>query len=347
MERGFYMSSEKITITNKLRLDIIERRKNEGISSYDLSEKVGNGHSKFWLQNIESGKTKKITKDDLLKIYMVLNDTDDPDSVVYQIEQILNQSIGSTERKWFELIDISNDFSEIYEEDNLMNSLNDLLEDQLIPEIRSAVFGMSTNQKQAALTALQQLYYSLYKNPDLAFALIGIPVYGIKDLDEKEHSCALNSLLSMYSKFKDLSEKNQSMNTIKEWQKRDEYYATLSKKQAHTALNNFKEILSELYNELHSSNPNIFPFVCKFNTDVSFVIERSQPNVLKHYLKSWDIFDGKGFVTHIRECIKWFSGFQEEYALPPIYSVIDIKKLPELYDLLNNYGNIYPSPDDL
>ena len=166
MERRFYMSSEKITITNKLRLDIIERRKNEGISSYDLSEKVGNGHSKFWLQNIESGKTKKITKDDLLKIYMVLNDTDDPDSVVYQIEHILNQSIGSTERKWFELIDISNDFSEIYEEDNLMNSLNDLLEDQLIPEIRSVVFGMSTNQKQAALTALQQLYYSLYKNFD-------------------------------------------------------------------------------------------------------------------------------------------------------------------------------------
>ena len=59
MKRGTYMSTEKIVITTNLRLDIIERRKEKGISSYDLSEQVGNGHSKFWLQNIESGKTKK------------------------------------------------------------------------------------------------------------------------------------------------------------------------------------------------------------------------------------------------------------------------------------------------
>ena len=41
------MSTEKIVITTNLRLDIIERRKEKGISSYDLSEQVGNGHSKF------------------------------------------------------------------------------------------------------------------------------------------------------------------------------------------------------------------------------------------------------------------------------------------------------------
>ena len=44
------MATEKITITDNLRLNIIERRKNLGISSYELSEKIGNGHSKFWLQ---------------------------------------------------------------------------------------------------------------------------------------------------------------------------------------------------------------------------------------------------------------------------------------------------------
>ena len=55
MKRGTYMSTEKIVITTNLRLDIIERRKEKGISSYDLSEQVGNGHSKFWLQNLESG----------------------------------------------------------------------------------------------------------------------------------------------------------------------------------------------------------------------------------------------------------------------------------------------------
>ena len=60
------MANEKITITDRLRCDIIERKKSYGLSSYELSERTGNGHSKFWLQNIESGKTKKISKQDLL-----------------------------------------------------------------------------------------------------------------------------------------------------------------------------------------------------------------------------------------------------------------------------------------
>ena len=51
------MATEKINITDTLRLNIVERRKALGISSYGLSEKIGNGHSKFWLQNIENGKT--------------------------------------------------------------------------------------------------------------------------------------------------------------------------------------------------------------------------------------------------------------------------------------------------
>lgn len=96
-----------------------------GISSYDLSEQVGNGHSKFWLQNIENGKTKKITKDDLIKIYMILEETDDPDDAIDTVEQILKQTIGNDEREWYELIDISDNFSEIYEEDDLMDSLDD------------------------------------------------------------------------------------------------------------------------------------------------------------------------------------------------------------------------------
>ena len=74
------MATEKIAITDKLRNDIIERRKQEALSSYELSEK--SGHSKFWLQNIESGKTKKISKSDLLSIYKILLYTDDSEDVI-------------------------------------------------------------------------------------------------------------------------------------------------------------------------------------------------------------------------------------------------------------------------
>ena len=54
------MAIDKIEITDRLRNHIIEIRKERGLSSYKLSEE--SGHSKFWLQNIESGKTKKINK---------------------------------------------------------------------------------------------------------------------------------------------------------------------------------------------------------------------------------------------------------------------------------------------
>lgn len=336
------MSAEKIGITDKLRLDITERRKELGISSYELSERVGNGHSKFWLQNIESGKTKKIARDDLIKIYLILTKSDEPEDAIYYIEQILNQNIGKTARPWYELIDISDTFSEIYEEEDLMDILDELLDDQIIPQIRNNIFGMSTNQKQAALTALQQFFYSLYKDPDLAFALIGIPVYGVKVLDESEHITALNDLLSLYSKFNNLSIKNNSMKTIHELQKHDEYFDSLAKEWICTALENFKNIIAELYDEIHHITPDIYSFMRNFTTDVSFMIERGQPNVLKHYLKSWQIHTGKDFATHIDECVKWFLGFGDEYGLPFIYDVIDQSQLAEIYEYLNSYGEIYP-----
>lgn len=336
------MPTEKILISDRLRLDIIERRKNIGISSYELSEKIGNGHSKFWLQNIESGKTKKIAKDDLVKIYMILTGSDEPEDAISCLERILNQNIGNNIRPWYELIDISNEFSEIYEEDDLMDTLDQLLDDQLIPKIRDAIFGMSTNQKQAALTALQHLYYSLYKNQDLAFALIGIPVYGIKNFDETEYITALNDLLWLYSKFNDLAIKNDSIHRIHELQKNDEYLQSLFYEWIHEALDNFSKIISDLYDEIHKKSPNIYLFMQNFIKDVSFMIERGQPNVLKHYLKSWQISTGKDFVIHIEDCIKWFIGFQNRYDLPFIYNVVDKNKLNEIYDYLNKYGNIKP-----
>lgn len=334
------MATEKIIVTDDLRLNIIERRKNMGISSYELSEKIGNGHSKFWLQNIESGKTKKILKDDLIKIYMILEKTDEPEDVIDTIEQLLKQSIGKKGRNWYELIDISDEFSEIYVEDDLMDIVDDLLDDQLVSRIRDTIFGMSTNQKQAALTVLQHLNYSFYKNPDLAFTLLSIPVYGVSDTDESEHIAALNDLLSLYSKFKSLSIKNNSIETIHEWQKYDTYFDSLAKEWIATALDNFKKLISKLYTEIQKETPDIYSIMRSFTTDVSFMIERGQPNVLKHYLKSWQIYTGKEFATHIKDCVKWFLAFDREYDLPIIYDVVDQSQLDEIYEFLNNYGDI-------
>ncbi|MDC6138774.1 hypothetical protein PO869_01895 [[Ruminococcus] gnavus] len=337
------MANEKITITDRLRCDIIERRKSYGLSSYELSERTGNGHSKFWLQNIESGKTKKISKQDLLSLYMTMEGVDEEDYVTEHIEKILNQSVGDDSKEWYELINIYDDYSENYNEDSLMDELEELLEEEIVPQIRNSIFGMSINQKQAALSALKNFYYSLYTNSDLAFALINIPLFGVSVLDKKEYYEAINDLLAIGAKYNDLVIKNKSFETIQQWEEQDEYFKKLDQKTIYTALNNFKNILQELYNSIKSDDIDMFELVRKFNLDVSFMIERGQPNVLKHYLKSFHISTGKDFSTHIKECVRWFIGFEDEYKLPFIFDIIDENHLQDIYEFLNNYGNIYPT----
>ena len=113
------------------------------------------------MQNIESGKTKKISKSDLLSIYKILLYTDDSEDVIDDVEQILNQQIGSDQKEWYELIQISSDFEEMFDEDEIMETLEEYWNEKLYDQIRNSVFNMTTNQKQAALTAIQNFYYSL------------------------------------------------------------------------------------------------------------------------------------------------------------------------------------------
>lgn len=58
--------NEYIILTDKIIENIIQKRKDENLSAYGLSEKIGK--TKFWLPNIENRKQKKIKYDDLEKI---------------------------------------------------------------------------------------------------------------------------------------------------------------------------------------------------------------------------------------------------------------------------------------
>lgn len=337
------MATDKITITDRLRYDIIEKRKSMGMSSYELSERTGNGHSKFWLQNIESGKTKKITKQDLISLYMAMNGDDaDEDNATLEIESILNQSIGNDYKQWYELITISDEFSENYDDEDLMDELDEFLEDKIVYEIRNIIFGMSINQKQAAMTALQNFYYSLYKNPDLAFALINIPIYGVKEMNKEQHNNALNDLLAISAKYNDLVIKNNSLETIKTWHERDKYYEEINKQTIQTAFVNFKNMLLEILDTSKIDNPDLHQLVYRFNMDVTFMIERGQPNVTKHYLKSFHIYDGKSFIKHIDECYTWFRGFDTMYGVENLYTEIPKELINSVYDYLDTVGEIKP-----
>ena len=333
------MEIKKITVTDKLRKDIIERRKQESLSSYELSEK--SGHSKYWLSNIESGKTKKISKADLVSIYMILLNTDDSEDAINEIEQILNQQIGSERKEWYELIELSDEFKDMYDEDETMEALDEYWNDKIYERISNSIFGMSVDQKQAALTAVQNFYYSMYLNPELTLVLMNIPIYGVNKSNTEEYYAAVNDLLSVAAKYNDLAVKNHSMDTIQSWRERDKYYEEQDKNIIHIALSNFQKCIQKLLDTIDTENPDIQSILDDFLQNVTFKIERVQPNVLKHYLKSFlRIYTGEKFSTHIHDCVSWFMGFQNKYDLPFIYNVVSKTDLDKVYAYLNSYGEI-------
>ena len=120
------MAVEKIDITDKLKKNIIELRKNKSLSSYELSEAIG--HSKYWLQNIESGKTKKIKKTDLISIYNILLDDEEETDVSEYIESILNQRISSEHKSWYDFIEVDEEYEEILNDDDLDCELDELVD---------------------------------------------------------------------------------------------------------------------------------------------------------------------------------------------------------------------------
>lgn len=332
------METEKIFITERLIHDIVKRRSKAGLTCYELSEKTG--HSKYWLRNIEAGKIKKITKENLILLYMTMEGNCDEEKAIKRIEQVLNQQVGEENKEWYDLIKIPKCFSEIQDDDILLGKINFMLENRLHKIIINTAMEMSIKEKQAALIALQNLYHSFYKNPEQAFALINIPVYGVSETNKEEYTSAINDLLAIGARYSDLCVKNKSLETIRQWKNWDKENEQSGKKDIHTAFNNFVEIIYQLNESINMANPDLFKLADDLCTKVSFLIEKGQPNVLKHYLKSFRIHDGKGFVKHIIECVTWFDNFRETYDLPYLYNAIDTDILLDIYAFLEDYGKI-------
>lgn len=333
------MSNEKFTITRGLLNDIIEQRKKKGFSAYELSEK--SGHSKYWLSNIESGKTQKISQENLISLYKILLGTDEMEDILYHVSQILKLPVDSRPREWYECIEISKEFDQVYDNDAL-DSLYDNIWNNHIDERMWHFFGgLSVHKKQAALTAIDNFYNSLFKEPELTFLLLNVPIYGIKSLDLKERNDLMRDLLTLFSKYNELAIKNKSLDDIKFQHEYEEYYEKRDKEVIHKALDNFKEMIQKILNSSKTENPDMYALTQEFRNNVTLVIENGQPNATKTYLLSaYKIGSGKKFATHIQECVNWFIGFQNQYALPYLYDIVDDKTLDQVYSYLNSFGEI-------
>lgn len=326
----------KIEISERLRKNIILMRKNKFLSSYELSSQ--SGHSKYWLPNIESGKTKKIKKSDLISIYKILCNTDDENEITEYIESILNQQFGSDEKNWYDLIKISDMYKDSFDETDLENASEDLL-NEFNSAFRNSFDEMSVQQKQAVLTSLLNICYSLRKNPSLTYTLMNVPVYGVDATDKAEFNFSLKELLTLSSKYQDLADKNNVQDSA-HWYNFNQQLDAIFQKSIHLAYNNFIDYFEELETSLQSKDADLYELSGRLTTDICFVIERGQPNALKLHLQHFRIYDGQDFAMCIKECYNFFVGFEDRYELPSIYDHISYDRLESVCNILNTYGEI-------
>ena len=80
------MFPEKIQLTDDLIDLITNQRKENHISAYDLSEKIGK--NKSWLTNIENHRTKTISRKDLLALFSQFNIPVDLDPELFIIKNL-------------------------------------------------------------------------------------------------------------------------------------------------------------------------------------------------------------------------------------------------------------------
>lgn len=146
------MLPNKIELTDKIVQMLSNKRKETGVSAYDLSESLQK--SKYWLSNIEAGKTKFISKEDLLDVIkrIVLIGNDD---VEQYTENLINSvdilPVSTTQLELFKVYeDETNDDDLRKEFDKHLNGIVEMmtvLYEHVEPKNRQDVIDMTKRMR--------------------------------------------------------------------------------------------------------------------------------------------------------------------------------------------------------
>lgn len=314
------MATEKITITDQLRNNIIEERKDFHYTASELSEE--SGHSKYWLANIESGKTKKISKEDLISIYKTLFPHNDEENILDHIERIINQPLSSKLKKWYELIDIENQYENMLNPLDRVSELKSLCKD--IFERLYKEFSVSdAHQQQAILTCLLHFQRSFIINPELAFPTLYLPTYCTNFMCTEEFNSVLSDILQLAAKFNDLVVKNNSLQYFADYMSAEKEQIEKNKKTGKTALENFKSILSVISNLKDISNLDLKNIRSLFYSSVALLFNDIESYTVGFTIPGLKEIDtGVAFSKLITKCYNWLSDRQKELELPNINQYI-------------------------
>lgn len=301
---GYSMSTEKITVTDQLRSDIVQRRKELEFTAAFLSER--SGHSKYWLSNIENGKTQKISENDLFTIYSILLNEDEYEPIAECLEKILNQPLAHTNKNWYDLIKIEKKYCSVFDTFKLDDFHKELLTD-IIQRINEQYNNGAVQTKQAILTALLHLERTLIVNPSLAFTLLYIPAYCTDENNTDEYNSVLSDILVLAAKFNDLVQKNDSLTIVAQCLKAEKHKMEETKKILITALENFNSILNVIVSLEGAKYPKLGNVCRLFYSSIVELIKKVDAEIVGGYIPYiFHINSGSDFSSLISYCRDWF-----------------------------------------
>lgn len=299
------MSTEKITVTDQLRSDIVQRRKEVEFTAALLSER--SGHSKYWLSNIENGKTKKITENDLLTLYSILLNEDEYEPIAECLENILNQPLTNTNKNWYDLIKIEKHYSATMNRNELDGLFRDLIYD-IHNRINGQYENSSVHIRQAILTTLLHLQRTLIVNPSLAFTLFYVPTYCTEEKKNNEYNSVLGDILALAAKFNDLAHKNDSLNVVSQYIKAEKQKLENDKKNVISALENFNSILNVIVSLDGAKYPKLGNVCRLFYSSVVDIIKKVDKDIVGDFIPYiFHINSGNDFKYLVADCKCWFS----------------------------------------
>ena len=327
------MAKKRVYINDQLRNNIIETRKNLGYTAAELSEK--SGHSKFWLSNIEGKKTVQIKKDDIFALYRILLPDKNISEITKFVETLINQPLNSW-NNWDSLISIEEEYANI-DDISILNSEISNSICKISNSITNFSMYASVHKKQAILTALLHFQRSLYFNPELAYTLLYIPVYGVSPIHRSDVSNSVDELLALAARYQDLVLQNDSIKLIKRCKEMDEEQDEVNYEAGLQLLLTLKNILKLIadYETINTSQLQNLESI--FNSSVSILLKRITLHVPEEELFTlFPVHNGNDFCRLIDGCITFMKKFQDELNLPDVMKYITQHLYDEAITKLKN-----------
>lgn len=188
-------SKDKIILADYILEDLVDRRKDMGLSAYALSEKLEK--SKFWISNFENKKVKYIAREDLKTIYSFFFNDSNFDVNQY-LDKLQQKNDAQLKGSWLKTGNVLPKYIDTNTEDDILDIYEDLIDE--FKDESAACYEYSLQSQKIFVSALSELCTSLQNDPDLTTLMMSIPLSVTQLLSPEERYALKKDLLRLYQK---------------------------------------------------------------------------------------------------------------------------------------------------